>query len=404
MNHQTGLPPRTDLTSRRKIITAKAMLRVLNRTETMRDRILPAVPLPRDDPFYRQPDDLETCDRGEVLDVRRVETRGPRRPIKADAWQIKFRSTGMSGEAVAGITTVLIPAQPSRGSARPLLSYQPALDSVSATADPSYTLRHGDFAELPFIKLALRRGWAVVTTDYNGPTQAFGALPLAGRFILDAIRAALSLDETGVNETTPIGLWGYSGGAQATLWAAEQQAAYAPELNIIGVAAGGAGVDLVASPGMYDDGNFLGGIPFGSVIGLSRAFPTIDLSVLTPHGQAMVAAANDMRVEQLMWSFPFVRVSDHLTVGGFFEIPGMRAAMEAIALGKATPVAPMYLYHAIRDQYPAVEDVDKLVRKYRAEGVDVTYERFRFGGHMTVAATGIPSVLKFLTERFRLGT
>jgi hypothetical protein len=40
----------------------------------------------------------------------------------------------------------------------------------------------------------------------------------------------------------------------------------------------------------------------------------------------------------------------------------------------------MHLYHAVHDKYPAIADVDKLVEKYRREGVDVTYRRFRFGG------------------------
>ncbi len=383
------------------MVTVELMLRVLNRSEQLRSRFLPDVPRPGEDPFYWQPHDLEALHPGEVIDIRTVETRGFRRPIKADARQVKFRSTGMRGEAVAGFTTVLIPRRPFNGSVRPLLSYQPAIDSLGATGDPSYTLRHGDFGELPLVQLALRRGWAVVTTDYNGPAHAFGALPLAGRFILDAIRAALALESADFDASTPIGLWGYSGGAQATLWAAEQHPAYAPELNIVGSAAGGAGVDLVSSPDMFDGGNLLSGIPFGAVIGLARAFPEIDLfGVLTPQGQAMVTAAADMRVEQLMMSFPFVRLSDHLTVGGVFEIPGMRAALEAIRLGQATPAAHMYLYHAAHDQYPAIADVDRLVEKYRNEGVDVTYKRFRFGGHMLVALTGARGALRFLGDRF----
>ena len=60
----------------------------------------------------------------------------------------------------------------------------------------------------------------------------------------------------------------------------------------------------------------------------------------------------------------------------------------------------MHLYHAVHDKYPAVADVDKLVEKYRREGVDVTYRRFRFGGHVTVSFAGVPGALRFLSERF----
>jgi hypothetical protein len=254
------------------------------------------------------------------------------------------------------------------------------------------------------VALALRRGWAVVTTDHNGPQHAFGALPLVARFVLDGIRAAIAFDPAGFDAATPIGLWGYSGGAQATLFAAEQQPAHAPELNVVGAAAGGAGVDLTSSPQMFEDGNLLSGVPFGAVIGVSRGFPDVDLGgVLTPRGHAMVAAAADMTSEQLIMSFPFLRWSDYATVPTVLEMPGMRAALEAIRLGQATPMTTMYLYHAVHDKDPPIADVDRLVEKYRREGVDVTYRRFRSGGHVTAAFTGAPGAVRFLSGRFRQG-
>src|SRR4029077_13625042 len=118
----------------------------------------------------------------------------------------------------------------------------------------------------------------------------------------------IAFEPAGFDAATPIGLWGYSGGALATLAAAEQQTAYARELNLVGAAAGAAGVDPISSPQMFEDGNVLSGIPFGAVIGVSRGFPYIDLlGVLTPQGQAMVAAAADMSLEQLIMNFPFLR-------------------------------------------------------------------------------------------------
>jgi Secretory lipase len=388
------------VTSRRKRLVAKAVFRGMDLYERLNSRLLVRVTAPADDLFYRQPEDLDALRPGEVLDARPVEVRAFRRRIQADAWQVKFRSTDSSGAAVSGLTTVMIPRRPFTGSVRPLLSYQCAIDSLGATADPSYTLRHGNLWELPLMLRALRRGWAVVTTDHNGPQHATFALPLVARFVLDGIRAALAFEPAGFDAATPIGLWGYSGGALPTLYAAEQHPAYAPELNLVGAAAGAAGVDPISSPQMFEDANLLSGIPFGVVIGISRGFPDVDLvGVLTPQGQAQVAAAADMTVEQLVMNFAFLRSSDYLTVPSVLEIPGMRAALEAIRLGQATP-RMMHLYHAVHDKYPAIADVDKLVEKYRREGVDVTYRRFRFGGHVTVLFTGVSGALRFLSEQF----
>jgi acetyl esterase/lipase len=169
---------------------------------------------------------------------------------------------------------------------------------------------------------------------------------------------------------------------------------------LVGAAAGGAGVDHVSSPQMFEDGNILSGIPFGGVIGVSRGSPDVDLlGALTPQGQAMVAAGAEMTMWQLVMNFPF-RGSDYLTVPSVLEIPGMGNALEAIRLGQAMPTTAMYLYHAVHDKYPSVADVDRLVEKYRREGVDVTYRRFQCGGHGFVLFAGVPSSLGFLSKRF----
>ena len=395
------LPARTDLTSRSKRLATELAVRGEHLYEWLKRRLLLPVTPPAEDPFHRTPEDQRVARPGEILDARSVDVRALRHVIDADAWQIKFRSTDAQGAASWGVATVIVPRRGCAERVRPLLSYQCAIDALGATADPSYTLRHGDQLELPFIALPLQRGWAVVTTDFNGPEHAFCAYPLVARFVLDGIRAAIAFEPAGLGSTTPIGLWGYSGGALATLFAVEQQAAYAPELKIVGAAAGGAGVDIISSPQMFEDGNLLSGIPFGAVIGASRGFPDVDLhAVLTPQGQALVEAAAEMTMEQLVASFPFIRWSDHLTVPSVFEVPGMRTAFERGRLGQATPMIPLHLYHAVRDKYPAVADVDELVDKYRREGVDVTYRRFRFGGHMTALFAGVPGSLRFLSKQF----
>jgi hypothetical protein len=399
-----ALPRRTDLTSRRERVAARAMLRGLDLFERLLSWMLVDVTSPASDPFYRQPENLEAFRPGDVLDSRSVEVRMLRRVLKADAWHVKFRSTDTCGRAVSAVTTVMIPREPFDASVRPMLSYQPAIDSLGPAADPSFSLRRGNQLELPLVSRALRRGWAVVTTDYTGPRHAFAAGVLAGRVVLDGIRAALTFAPAGFDGDTPIGLWGYSGGAQATLSAAEQHSSYAAELNIVGVAAGGIPVDPANSTGDFEDvydGSVLSGIPLGALIGISREFPDVDLlGSLTPEGKAMVAAAADMTVEQLFMSFPFLHWGHYLTVPSVMDIPGLRAAFEASRLGRATPTAMMFMYHGVHEQNLPIADADKFVESYRQGGADVTYRRMRFGEHMAVALTGAPGALRFLSERF----
>jgi hypothetical protein len=286
---------------------------------------------------------------------------------------------------------------------RPLLSYQCAIDSLGAAADPSYTLRHGDQWELPFMARALRRGWAVVTTDYTGPRHAFAAGLLAAQFVLDGIRAAIAFEPACLDADTPIGLWGYSGGAQATVCAAERHPGYAPELNIVGAAAGGITVDPTTTTATFEDvydGSLLSGIPLGAIIGISREFPDVDLlGALTPEGEAVVAAAADMTVDQLFMSFPFLHWGHYLTVP-VLDIPGLRTAFEASRFGQATPTTALYVYHGVHEQNLPIAEADKFVDTYRRDGADVTYRRIRFGAHIVVTVTGVPGALRFLSDRF----
>lgn len=374
------------------------MIRGLSLSEKLKSLVLLDIARPADDAFYRQPEGLDAFRPGEVLDVRRVEVRTLRRLVKVDAWQVKFRSTDARGAAVSGVTTVMIPRRTFAGSVRPLLSYQPAIDSLGAMNDPSVTLRNGGQLEFPFIARALRRGWAVVATDYTGPRHAFGVGLVAARLVLDGIRAALDVEPAGLDAATPVGLWGYSGGAQATLFAAEQQAAYAPELNIVGAAAGGITGDLTSAHRVFEDGSLLSGVWFGAMIGISRELDLDLLGSMTPYGRALVSSASEMTFDQLLMSFPFLRLGEYLTVSSVLEIPGMRAVPNGF--GQAAPVTRMYVYHPARDQNRSVAEVDEIVETYRRDGVDVTYRVFRFGKHMTVAITAARSAIRFLSERF----
>lgn len=395
-----GVPVRTDLYSRPKRLVAAALRLVLRLYEELKAWLLVEVTPPGDDSFYDQPDDLGSYPPGQVIDYRPVDLRLLRRVLDIDAWQITFRTTTSAGTPAAGVATAMRSRNRTHEKKPRLLAYQPAIDSLGPAGDPSYTLRRGDHLELPVMLLAVRRGWVVLSVDWTGPQHSFVDLALAARFVLDGIRAALSFEPAGLDSAVPVGLWGYSGGALATLFAAEQHPQYAPELNVVAAAAGGAGVDMTSSPEMFEAGNLLSGIPFGASIAASRTFPDFDLdNHLTPQGHAMVAAAQDMTMEQLALSFPFLRMSSILTVPSITELPGARECFEATRCGQATPTTAMFIYHAIHDQAPDIADVDKLVDKYRSEDVDVTYRRYRLGEHLIVMFRALPAALRFLSSR-----
>jgi pimeloyl-ACP methyl ester carboxylesterase len=247
------------------------------------------------------------------------------------------------------------------------------------------------------MSVALRHGWAVVTADFTGPRHAFGAGLIAARITLDGIRAAFQLEPAELSADAPVAMWGYSGGGQATAWAAEQHPLYAPEIRLAAVAAGGVPTD---NRTLYRiDGGFLSGFALGAWLGI-REYPETDLLAhVNDDGRLVFEEIADMTVEELIAYFPFRRIEELMTVADPFAIEGAFLVNEQLALGRRLPSAPIYLYHAIHDQLIPVAEADDLAATYQRGGVDVTLRRSRLGEHVLFHRLSERGVMRYLTAR-----
>jgi pimeloyl-ACP methyl ester carboxylesterase len=381
-----------------KLALSKTMMSGLHRAARLQDRKLPDYPLPTEDPFYTGDEDLASLPPGTLLDWRPIPVTGTVIKVAANGWQIRFRSTDTAGQPISSVATLYVPTKRWRQGSRPLVSYQCAIDSLGPNRDPSYTLRRGAQREMFLMALALRRGWAVVTSDFTGPRRAYGAGLIAARISLDGIRASLKFGPGGLDTTAPVGAWGYSGGGQATAWMAEQQPVYAPDVRLVAVAAGGVPTDRRALRRM--DGGFFSGLALGAAVGIDREYPETKLEViLNDEGRRVVAEIADMTVDELVAYFPFRSLRELTTEPDPFDTEGTRATNEELRLGQRLPTAPVYLYHAIHDQLVPISGADELALIYRKGGVDVTLRRSHLGEHIVAVMALTPSALRFLASR-----
>jgi hypothetical protein len=362
-----------------------------------------------EDPFYAAPAGLAKAKPGTVLRSRPVKLAAfSALPQKVAAWQLLYRTTGRDGSPQAMVTTVVLPKGPAKR--RPLLSYQVAQDSSTARCAPSKVMREGsglegliNQAELLLIDAAAAKGWAVSIPDYEGPNGEFGAARQPGYAALDGVRAAESFRPLGLDTRTPVGLWGYSGGSLATGWAAEMQPSYAPELNVRGIATGGFVTDLRAAL-LKINGGFAAGLIPSALPGIMRAFPktgAVVNGVLNERGRQILAKAADQCVTVNVLSNPFLNVND-LTSRPLPQILAdsrVTADLKEAGLGRRTPTAPMYVYHAINDELIPVAGADATVKGYCARGASVTYERDMLSEHGSLAVTGAPAALHWLQGR-----
>ena len=204
----------------------------------------PILPVPSRDEWHSPPAGWESTAPGTVLRVRpHAYHRTPRwSATYTDVLQVQFRTTDSHDQPLHAVTTVFLPtalasclttsvntsastnttaSSPAASCTDvPLLSYHFPLDTSDPDATPSYGLQFSDpYGEVP---LALARGWVVSVPDYEGPRAAYGASVLAAHVILDSLQALVqpaALPAVGLRPGR-IALWGYSGGAAATDFAA----------------------------------------------------------------------------------------------------------------------------------------------------------------------------------------
>lgn len=232
------------------------------------------------DAFYQPPPGFQHAAPGTVLRSRDVQLGFLGRiPQRVRAVQLLYRTTNRHGAPEACVTTVLVPAAHRPEQPRHLVSYQCAIDALTARCFPSYSLRHranarGSLAQFEYLLIAaaVAEGWVVSVPDHEGPEGMWGAPNEPGYRVLDGLRATLNFDQLGLAADSKIGLWGYSGGGLASAWAAETHADYAPELNIVGAVLGSP-VGNLGNAFRRLNGTRYAGLPALVVAALAKTYP-----------------------------------------------------------------------------------------------------------------------------------
>ncbi|MDJ0394588.1 lipase family protein [Rhodococcus sp. G-MC3] len=364
----------------------------------------PLEPTPISDIFYAQVPDLEAKNPGDIISSRPMPP--PPGFFDIDVWQLRFRSTNSAGDPIAAVTTVMSPKNKVPNG--PLLSYQHIINALGLECAPSQALWTQDpnlmIREAPALNVALRRGWTVNIADHLGPNSAYGAAKLGGQIVLDSIRASQRFDPLQVQQS-PVALAGYSGGGMATAWAAALQNDYAPELNIVGSATGGAPMNLER---MARDLGFaphpVFGLAFAAALGLEREYPTrIPISAqLNPLGQQMAAQVKDGCTNDIISAGAGKSAMMVANTTDLINSPEMITAVNenSVELYPGVPKAPYFEWHSPTDGLIPVSSITNTVGRYCAAGVKVTELLVPSNDHLTAAVLGLPQALEWIDARF----
>ncbi|MGV9359600.1 lipase family protein [Amycolatopsis sp. NPDC003731] len=358
-----------------------------------------AAPAPADDAFYVPPSPLPAGKPGDVIRWR-PSNAGPRH-ASVDAWQVMYLSTNALGQPDAVTGTVLVPKTADRATA-PIVAFAPGTHGPAFACTPSKMIDIGAFYEQPGLDDLLDAGYAVAVPDYEGYQPAPKTTYVVGRSegpaVIDAVRAAQRLGAAGLSASAKVVFRGYSQGGGAAAWAGELQPTYAPELNLVGIAAGGVPADLVQVT-LQLDGKFGFGVFAYALLGLDQAYPELQLdSFLSGNGRAKLAEMKQSACTfELLTTYANQKIADYTTGPGYIK-PAWVARLNENKLGGTPPRVPVFLYHATGDQLVQFAQADSLHKAYCAAGVQETWKTYDTD-HITLVYTGNADVLAFVKDR-----
>lgn len=333
-------------------------------------------------------------------------------PVDATATRLMYTSTDRHGTSIAVTGQLVVPNKAWSGTGpRPLIGYAVGTQGLGDQCAPS-RLSDGGGLEYENVFLAglLAKGYAVVVTDYQGlgtpGLHTYMSREVQGRAVLDSVRAARNVSGSGVTDSTPVALMGYSQGGGAAAAAAEIAPGYAPELNLVGVAAGGIPGDLLTVADKLD-GTFGVGFLGYAVLGVGETSYGIDVrSFLNARGLALMDELRTECVVETVLTHPFVQTStltqDGRSLPQTLRDPEFATMLEEQQIGNGRkPSVPAFVYHSQTDDVVAYAAGHDAAKRWCAQQATVSFRSGLAPGHVGGAFGFHPYALSFLEARFR---
>lgn len=385
------------------VVAVSAVLGTLAHANPIDELLFPSrdiadvLPTPLGDPFYVPPAGFESLAPGTVLASRPGGTGVTGVPLTST--ELLIRSNDAKGQPVPVVATLLMPTTPWTGPGpRPLVTLNPAIDSLGHQCAPSYELRMVS-SKLWMAQIPLSKGFAVLVPDHQGPRQAYAAGLMAGHAVLDAIRAVVRTPELGLEPAAPTAITGYSGGAIASAWAAQLAPRYAPELELVGVAVGGVPADYEMLVHTMNGRDAASGIFLAATLGLAREYPEM-LDLMNDNGWRLARVGKDfcMAAEEFAGVVAPIPVQALTDVPAPTEVPFVREILAQNRLGAMAPAIPVFLYHGGNEWWVPLAGAENLYREWCGGGTQVDFQVY-LGEHFIVSTSGIPGAYAWIEDR-----
>jgi len=351
-------------------------------------------------PFYTLPSPVLAGKPGDIVRTEQLKSA----PDGTLAWRVLYHSTDLSGADIVTSGTVITPTASAPAGGRVVVGWAHPTTGAVAKCAPSNGIDPFDLIE--GMTDLLNAGYAVAAADYPGLGVAGPSSYLIGttegNSVLDAIRVAMNLPETGASPTSDVLLWGHSQGGQAALFAGQDAASYAPELKVKGVAVAAPAADLGALLGDHTDD--ISGVTIGSYAyaayqaAYSARYPGLTLeSVLTPAGAAATPAMVQLC---LLGQLDKLHAEADPLIGNYTRVDPATTEPWATLLTENTPGAkplgvPLFVAQGVTDTLVLLSATQAFVAKQCAAGEHVVFQTYPDTGHGEIALKAISDLMTF---------
>jgi pimeloyl-ACP methyl ester carboxylesterase len=326
-------------------------------------------------------------------------------PLGAVAYRTLYRSTGLKGEPIFVSGVIIVPQGAPPPGGRPIVAWAHPTSGVTPRCAPSLAIFL--FQQIQGLRSFVERGYVVAATDYPGlgtpETHPYLVGDSEARAVLDIVRAASTMPGAGGGKRFTA--WGHSQGGQATLFTGMIAKSYAPELELLGVAAAAPATDLVAL--MKDDIGSTGGnnilamalwswhrVFDASLAGIvdARAMPTLDrLARVCIEGPFDLSARQ--RIGQAL--------NQHfLTVDQPADLEPWHSLLQKNSAGSLPPDIPVFLAQGTTDQIINPNVTRDYMKKLCDGGSKVRMVILPNIGHGRAAQASTMAAVDWTSDRF----
>jgi acetyl esterase/lipase len=325
--------------------------------------------------------------------------------VRADAFRVLYRSTGLKGEPIAVSGTIVVPSGPPPMGGRPVVAWAHPTSGIVPRCAPSLALFK--FQQIQGLRDMIQRGYIVAATDYPGLGTP-GPHPYLvgvseGRAVLDSLRAARNL--AGADAGSTVAVWGHSQGGQAVLYAGLLSKRYAPELHLVGVAAAAPATDLGTL--LRDDMGTPGGknLLAMTLWSWARVFKAPFDKVVLPAAQPIVDRLADECLESPVDIEPRADIGKELQkrflrVKNLTSLEPWRSLLATNTIGALPRNIPVFLAQGEADNTVDPPVTQHYARQLCAAGSAVQVVMMPKVGHGLAARESAAAAVDWMSDRF----